>query len=65
MAETVDPKRVRAGRRGAKIANRWRPGDRAKASRMSSKVAKKIPKKTRRRAAKKAAKTRKLRAGRS
>ena len=61
MAETVNPKRVRAGRKGAKVANRWRPGDHAKASRASSKVAKKIPRKTRSRAAKKAAKTRRQR----
>jgi len=59
MAETVNPKRVRAGKKGAKVANRWRSGDREKASRMSSKVARKIPRSVRSRAAKKAAKTRK------
>ena len=61
MAETVNPRRVAAGKKGAKVANRWRPGDREKASKASSRVAKKIPKRTRSKAAKKAAKTRKAR----
>ena len=59
MADTVNARRSRAGRKGAKVANRWKPGDRAKASQAARRVAKKIPKKTRSRAAKKAARTRK------
>lgn len=63
MADTVDPKRVEAGRKGAKVANRWHSAkERAQASRMSRKAAKKIPKATRKRAGKKAAATRKRRA---
>ena len=58
----VNAKLQRAGRKGAKVANRRKPGDAAKASKMSRKVAKKIPTKTRKRAAKKAAQTRKRRA---
>jgi hypothetical protein len=62
MAETVNPKRVAAGRKGAKVANKWHSAkERAQASKMSRKAAKKIPQKTRKRAAKKAAQTRKRR----
>lgn len=61
MPEEVNPKRQSAGRKAAKVANRWRPGDKPKASRASSRAAKKIPRATRSKAARKAAKTRKRR----
>lgn len=61
MANMVDAKRAKAGRKGAKVAHRWKPGDRRKASAASRRVAKATPKKTRSRAAKKAARTRRTR----
>lgn len=65
MARSVDPERIAAGRKGAKVANRWRSAkEHEQASKMSRKAAKKIPRATRRKAAKKAARTRQRRASR-
>lgn len=61
MAEQVNPKRQRAGRKGAKISKRRGQGEAAKGPRAARGLAKKLPRSLRPRAAKKAAKTREAR----